>query len=223
VRIASGVLIASTAAAVVGCASATERPTTPASAAAASEHPSEALTSLIHQALPNIQGKTLTSATVTVPPGARTVPHRHGNALVYAYVLEGAVRSQLEGEPMRTYHQGENWIEQPGAHHVATENASSTEPAELLVVFVVVALREFSKPAPIARWRRHLIGAATAGALSNRTCRGERVRLIVRPLGTIFRWRIGGGKGQRPAYRSLAGDGNWQDAPSCLALGVLRS
>jgi hypothetical protein len=32
-------------------------------------------------------------------------------------------------------------------------------------------------------------------------CRGERVRLIVRPLGTIFRWRIGGGKGQRPACR----------------------
>ena len=57
VRISSGVLIASTAAAVVGCASATERPTTPTTPAAASEHPSETLTSLIHQALPNIQGK----------------------------------------------------------------------------------------------------------------------------------------------------------------------
>src|SRR5262249_60985498 len=60
VRIASGVLIASTAAAVVRSASATERPTTPATAAAASEHPFETLTSLIHQALPNIQAKTLT-------------------------------------------------------------------------------------------------------------------------------------------------------------------
>jgi quercetin dioxygenase-like cupin family protein len=169
VRIASGVPIVGTAAAVVGCAPATERPTTPATAAVASEHPSETLTPLIHQALPNIQGKTFTPATMTVPPGDRAVPHRHGNAFVYAYVLEGAVRSQLEGEPMRTCHQGENWIEQPGAHHVATENASNTEPAELLVVFVVVALREFSKPASIARWRRHLIGTATAGALSNRT------------------------------------------------------
>jgi quercetin dioxygenase-like cupin family protein len=135
-RIAGGVLIAGMAAAVVGCAPATERPTTPATAAVASEHPSETLTPLIHQALPNIQGKTFTSATVTFPPGARAVPHRHGNAFVYAYVLEGAVRSQLEGEPMRTYHQGENWSEQPGAHHVATENASNTEPAKLLVVFV---------------------------------------------------------------------------------------
>jgi hypothetical protein len=74
VRIASGVLIASTAAAVVGCASATERPTTLAPTAAASEHPSETLTSLIHQALPNIQGEALTSATVTLPPAARAVP-----------------------------------------------------------------------------------------------------------------------------------------------------
>jgi quercetin dioxygenase-like cupin family protein len=136
VRIASGVLIAGTAAAVVGCSPATERPVTPATAVVTSEHPSETLTPLIQQAFPNIHGKTFTSATVTFPPGARAVPHRHGNAFVYAYVLEGAVRSQLEGEPMRTYHQGENWIEQPGAHHVATENVSNTKPAKLLVVFV---------------------------------------------------------------------------------------
>ncbi len=221
-RISSGVLIASTAAAVVGCASATERPTTPATAAAASEHPSETLTSLIHQALPNIQGKTLSSATMTVPAGARAVPHRHGNAFVYAYVLEGAVRSQLEGEPMRTYHQGENWIEQPGAHHVATENASNTEPAELLVVFVVVALHEFSKPASIARWRRHLIGAATAGALSNRTLLRRThpaYRQAARDDLPVAYW---GRKGSETGVscRSLAGDGNWQDAPSRLALGV---
>jgi quercetin dioxygenase-like cupin family protein len=135
-RIANGVLIAGTAAALVGCAPATERPATPATATVASEHPSETLTPLIHQALPNIHGKTFTSATVTFPPGARAMPHRHGNAFVYAYVLKGDVRSQLEGEPMRTYHQGQNWIEQPGAHHVATENVSNTEPAKLLVVFV---------------------------------------------------------------------------------------
>jgi quercetin dioxygenase-like cupin family protein len=135
-RIASSVVIAGTAAAVVGCSSATERPATPTTPVVASGHPSETLTPLIHQALPNIHGKTFTSATVTFPPGARAVPHRHGNAFVYAYVLEGAVRSQVEGEPMRTYHQGENWTEQPGAHHVATENVSNTEPAKLLVVFV---------------------------------------------------------------------------------------
>jgi quercetin dioxygenase-like cupin family protein len=77
-----------------------------------------------------------TSAIVAFPPGASAAPHRHGDAFVYAYVLEGTVHSQLEGEPMRTYHQGENWIEQPGAHHVATEDASPTAPAKLLVVFI---------------------------------------------------------------------------------------
>ncbi|MDX3237473.1 hypothetical protein PV392_17680 [Streptomyces sp. ME03-5709C] len=37
---------------------------------------------------------------------------------------------------MTTFHQGENRIEQPGAHHVLMENAGPTEPAKLLVVFV---------------------------------------------------------------------------------------
>jgi quercetin dioxygenase-like cupin family protein len=102
----------------------------------ASGHPAESLTPLIQQALPNVRGKTFTSATVTFPPGARAVPHRHGHAFVYAYVLAGTVRSWLDGEPMRTYHQSENWVEQPGAHHLATENVSDTQPAKLLVVFV---------------------------------------------------------------------------------------
>ena len=88
------------------------------------------------EALPNVPGKTFTSAIVTFPPAARAVPHRHGDAFVYAYVLEGSVSSQLEGEPARVYHQGENWSEQPGAHHLATENTSTTEPAKLLVVFI---------------------------------------------------------------------------------------
>ena len=64
------------------------------------------------------------------------MPHRHGSAFVYAYVLEGTVRSQLAGEPVRTYHQGENWVEQPGAHHLLTENTSRAKPAKLLVVFI---------------------------------------------------------------------------------------
>jgi quercetin dioxygenase-like cupin family protein len=85
--------------------------------------------------LPNVRGKTFTSAIVTFPPAALAVPHRHGDAFVYAYVLEGAVSSQLEGEPAHVYRQGANWSEQPG-HHVATENTSPTEPAKLLVVFI---------------------------------------------------------------------------------------
>ncbi|WP_101951044.1 cupin domain-containing protein [Mycobacterium sp. 3519A] len=104
--------------------------------AAQPESEQESLALLFTQALPNVPGKTFTSAIVTFPPGVHAAPHRHGDAFVYAYVLEGDVSSQVEGEPARVYHQGDNWSEQPGAHHVATENTSQTQPAKLFVVFV---------------------------------------------------------------------------------------
>ena len=153
-RITIGLLSTAVAAAIVGCTPASEpqadtasaHPSQPQAAtpsahpsepqADASAHPSETLAPLFQQVLPNVPGKTFTSAIVTFPPAARAVPHRHGDAFVYAYVLEGTVSSQLEGEPAHVYHQGENWSEQPGAHHMATENTSPIEPAKLLVVFV---------------------------------------------------------------------------------------
>lgn len=140
-HIANGLLTTAVAAVIVGCGApaAEPQPVTPAAipqADTAAPHPSETLAPLFQQALPDMPGKTFTSAIVTFPPAARAVPHRHGDAFVYAYVLEGAVSSQLEGQPAHVYHQGENWSEQPGAHHLATENTSPTEPAKLLVVFI---------------------------------------------------------------------------------------
>jgi quercetin dioxygenase-like cupin family protein len=88
------------------------------------------------KALPNVPGKTFTSAVVSFPPGARAAPHRHGGAFVYAYVLEGAVASRISGQPGHVFHRGQNWVEQPGADHVLTQNTSRTSPAKLLVVFV---------------------------------------------------------------------------------------
>jgi quercetin dioxygenase-like cupin family protein len=137
IRIAGGLLALATLAGVTGCGTSEPfRPRDDPSATATSDAPTETLTPLLQQALPNVQGKTFTSAIVDFPPGARAVPHRHGEAFVYAYVLEGAVRSQLNDEPARTYRQGGNWAEPPGAHHVLTENTSRTERARLLVVFV---------------------------------------------------------------------------------------
>src|SRR5262249_21747168 len=102
----------------------------------ASPPPSETVSPLVNQPLPNVKGKAFTSEIVYFPPNARAVPHRHGSAFVYAYVLEGTVRSQLAGEPVHTYHQGQNWVEPPGAHHLLTENTSRTKPAKLLVIFI---------------------------------------------------------------------------------------
>ncbi|MGW3027479.1 cupin domain-containing protein [Streptomyces sp. NPDC001221] len=142
-RIATGLLVVATLTAATAC-STSHQPThaTGTTAAAASPaamsstRPTETLKPLLQQALPNVKGKTFTSAIVDFPPNARALPHRHGQAFVYAYVLEGTVRSQLAGKPVTTYHQGENWVEPPGAHHVLTENTSRTKPARLLVVFV---------------------------------------------------------------------------------------
>ncbi|MDC0709460.1 cupin domain-containing protein [Stigmatella sp. ncwal1] len=88
--------------------------------------------------IPNIPGKSLRTVTVSYVPGGKSGAHRHANsAFIYAYVLEGAIRSQVDGEPPRVYRAGEAWTENPGAHHVVSENASKTQPAKLLAVFVV--------------------------------------------------------------------------------------
>ena len=130
--IAHAVMAGAVAATLAACTPATE----PRAAAAPPDHQTETLAPLFEQPLADVPGKTFTSAIVTFPPGARAMPHRHGDAFVYAYVLQGTVSSQLEGEPPHVYRQGENWSEQPGTHHLATENTSRTEPAELLVVFI---------------------------------------------------------------------------------------
>ena len=68
----------------------------------------------------------------------RSGAHHHAkSAFIMAYVISGAIRSQVEGEPARVYHAGETWSEAPGAHHTISENASATEPAELLAVFLL--------------------------------------------------------------------------------------
>ncbi|MEU7824894.1 cupin domain-containing protein [Catellatospora sp. NPDC049133] len=137
-RVSGAVLAVGLAAGAVGWTTTAQRPAdrVPTAAVQREEPPQETVTVLVEQALANVPGKTFTSAIVDFPPGSRAVPHRHGQAFVYAYVLNGAVRSQLEGQPVQTYSAGQNWVEPPGAHHVLTENTSATEPAKLLVVFI---------------------------------------------------------------------------------------
>lgn len=86
----------------------------------------------------NIPGKSLISVTVSYPPGTKSEAHHHAkSAFIMAYVISGAIRSQVDEEPARVYHAGETWHEAPGAHHTIGENASTTEPAELLAVFLL--------------------------------------------------------------------------------------
>ncbi len=88
--------------------------------------------------IPNIEGKSMVAVVVSYPPGGKSTAHRHAaSAFIYAYVLSGAIRSQVDDEPAKVYRVGEGFYETPGSHHKISENASNSEPASLLAVFVV--------------------------------------------------------------------------------------
>lgn len=86
-------------------------------------------------ALPNVPGKRVTIVRVFYGPGGFTRAHRHAGS-VTAYVTKGEIRSQLAGGPVETFKVGQSFFEPPGAVHLVSANASMTEPAELIAVFV---------------------------------------------------------------------------------------
>jgi quercetin dioxygenase-like cupin family protein len=86
--------------------------------------------------LPNVPGKSLTAVVVSYAPGGKSGKHHHAGS-VFAYVLSGAIRSENSATgPARVYKAGEGFFEPPGSAHLVSENASATEPASLLAVFV---------------------------------------------------------------------------------------
>jgi quercetin dioxygenase-like cupin family protein len=88
--------------------------------------------------LPGVPGKSLKGVTVEYGPGGFSPSHTHAkSAIIYATVIEGAVRIQVNDKPEVTYQVGQNWTEMPGDHHRVSANASQTQPAKLLAVFVV--------------------------------------------------------------------------------------
>jgi quercetin dioxygenase-like cupin family protein len=90
---------------------------------------------IFSQKLPNVPGKTLTAVSVDYAPKGKSAPHHHAG-VVFAYVVSGEIRSQVDDGPARVYQAGESFFEGPGAHHVVSENASDSKPAKLLAVFV---------------------------------------------------------------------------------------
>jgi len=96
------------------------------------------VTLVYDHALPNVPGKSIKSVLVEYAPGGSSPAHTHAkSAFIYATVLEGEIRSQVNDGPAKTYKAGESFSENPGDHHAVSENASKTKPARLLAVFVV--------------------------------------------------------------------------------------
>jgi len=88
--------------------------------------------------LPNVPGKSMRGVLVEYGPGGFSEGHIHPkSAFIYATVLEGAIRSQVNDGPVTIYKAGESFSELPGDRHGVSENASKVEPAKLLAVFVV--------------------------------------------------------------------------------------
>jgi quercetin dioxygenase-like cupin family protein len=82
--------------------------------------------------LADVPGKSITTAWVSFAPGAYTRAHRHPGS-VTAFVVFGAIRSQMAGSAPRVYPAGSTWFEPAGALHLFAENASATQPAQLLI------------------------------------------------------------------------------------------
>jgi quercetin dioxygenase-like cupin family protein len=103
--------------------------------AAAASSPLDKVEVIASHALPNVPGKRVTIVRVFYGPGGFTRAHRHAGS-VTAYITKGEIRSQLGGGPVETFGVGQSFFEPPGSTHLVSANASNTEPAELIAVFV---------------------------------------------------------------------------------------
>lgn len=84
----------------------------------------------------NAPGKKAMVLTVDYQPGQVSIPHSHSGSAI-AYVLEGEVISRVNDGKAITYKAGQTWYEPAGSKHYESRNASSTQPAKLLVFILL--------------------------------------------------------------------------------------
>jgi quercetin dioxygenase-like cupin family protein len=101
--------------------------------------PNDAKVTVVYQhELPNVPGKSIKGVLVEYRPGGHSPGHTHAkSAFIYATVLDGSIRSQVNNGPVTIYKAGQNFSEMPGDRHGVSANGSATKPAKLLAVFVV--------------------------------------------------------------------------------------
>lgn len=111
-----------------------------------SGHPSARIA--LNHALPALNGDKLAASLVEVTygPGEASTPHSHPCPVI-AYVAEGEIRSQVEGQPEAVYKAGESFYEAPNGVHAVSANASLTKPARLIAFFVCDHTAPLSSPA----------------------------------------------------------------------------
>jgi quercetin dioxygenase-like cupin family protein len=105
---------------------------------AAAQGVGQKVTPHFEQTIPNIPGKSLIAVVVDYAPGGASPSHTHAkSAFIFAYVLSGEIESQVNDGPRKIFRAGDSFYEAPGSLHAVSRNASQTEPAKLLAMFVV--------------------------------------------------------------------------------------
>jgi quercetin dioxygenase-like cupin family protein len=104
-------------------------------------------TALFQTDLPDIEGREAVVLEVEYPPGVASSSHRH-NAHTFVYVLEGTVVMQVAGSEPQTLVAGQTFYESPDDIHSVSRNASDTESAKILVVFIKQKDAAMTEPAP---------------------------------------------------------------------------
>jgi quercetin dioxygenase-like cupin family protein len=96
----------------------------------------EAIKPVASEKLPNVPGKSISAIVVSYGPGGKSKAHKHAGS-VLAFVLSGEIRSENSATgPVKVYKAGEAFFEPAGSKHLVSENASESEPASLLAIFV---------------------------------------------------------------------------------------
>ena len=85
---------------------------------------------------PPLDGSHLKATIVEVRygPGGSSPAHSHPCAVI-GYVIQGALRNQVQGEAAAVYHAGETFYEPPNGVHAVSANASTTDSVRFLAYF----------------------------------------------------------------------------------------
>ena len=99
--------------------------------------------------LPEMDGDRLraTVLEVTYEPGGASTPHRHPCPVV-GYVVQGNLRTQVEGGRVAVYRAGETFFEAPNVVHLVSANAGDDKPARFLAIFTCDRETPLSVPQP---------------------------------------------------------------------------
>ena len=90
---------------------------------------------VIKQRLPGDPPRDVTLVEVHYPPGTGSPVHVHANGVI-GFLVSGSIISKVDDGPEQTFRAGDAWWEPSGAIHRVSRNASLTDSAKLLAIYI---------------------------------------------------------------------------------------